>query len=1046
MSKRGLIFLILIFLIFSTVNAFVILKNSTPLVYDEADYFLLSFRFHNLLKDLFKVSLMTTINDTVILCRSILEIPLLFSLSISPAHFIPGFNQYLSPLVNLFYIGLLIFLMYKLGLVLKDEQTGILAAFMTLSIPVIFAFSRTLYLDFAFTTIVVLNFYLIVKITQFSSLKNFLFLGLATATGMLFKYSFLIYTFIPTIILFISSPCRKKPVKLVAYLSPPLLIAFPYYLNLILNKGIFERFIGRYSLTFLFNELPGIQSYLGKLFIYLQALRQYQIGNIYFFLFFISLIYFLFNKSKNISPSLKFIVLTWLTIPYLIIVAFPFPINPVTSRHILPILPAMALLISLFVMGLRNLKAKYILCSFFVIFGTIQFITSSFKNFLHPQERFLAQTIYGERSNFGLVSPYTIEFKQKAILKTIEKFGPRIVLIPDTPYPAFIPSIQLENALNNYPLKLIYLQFYRLRPDRKETFKEINNTLADSKCIMVIRSHEIDPNANPEGIFPVYNSQTHNFLKKAFEDQRTEFRLHKKFILSDKDVYIYRRKITIAKSTIETITFSDLENWLEAKGLSEYILYDYNKSREILNIMLQELVLFRETEQRPPLKKANTSLLFNELKNCVMKDFIPAVSEEGIQNYYSQKQQFFYRKPQYRLSHILVDNAEKLKALIRSFNALLIKAANPHEAMITLVNNFSQRDSSLKQWGDLGWVSKEKFPEEFAREIFSLKNCGEYITFSSPLGYHFIMLMHIREPKLYSLDEVKSYIKSKLINEDKKKFWNDFIQKLYQKYNVKIYPHNLKEALSEKKRETMAFMQKGEFFAGFSKKEIKERYKIWKKYVKPYVEQDKPGWLTYIYQTYHKADVKPFYIDKYEVNYAEYKKFLQATSHRPLPEWAEKFIPGDNYPVVGVSWHDANAYCKWRGKRFPTQDEWEFAARGNVRRKYPWGDKLSDGKRGNFADINSSVPWKNRFYDDRHKYLAPVNSYPQGATPEGVYNLGGNAKEWTATVNREKGTAIAKGGSFKNAFDDMLSADQRPYRLDTIDYTIGFRCACDGED
>lgn len=522
-------------------------------------------------------------------------------------------------------------------------------------------------------------------------------------------------------------------------------------------------------------------------------------------------------------------------------------------------------------------------------------------------------------------------------------------------------------------------------------------------------------------------------------------------IFSNPSPLVYGKEITVAKSDIKIITFTDFRSWLKAKNIPENILYDYNESREMLNIMLEELVLSKEVGL--PLS-------------------LPTVTEQDIQNYYKRHRLLFIRKPQYRLSHILVDDAEKLKALIRSFNTLLTKSGNPHQAMITLANNFSKKDSSHKQWGDLGWVSKERFPKEFAQKVFSLKKSGRHTTFSSSLGHHFVMVMHVRKAKTYSLGEVKNYIKSKIVNEGKKKLWNDFIYKLYRKNNVKIYPHNLKEALSEEKKKGMVFIQGGEFFAGFNKEEIKERYKISKKFVMPYIKnQQKPGWESYesyMRQTYHKAYVKPFYIDKYEVTYGEYKEFLQATGHRSLPRRIKKFIPGDGYPVVGVSWRNADAYCRWKGKRLPTQDEWEFAARGRERRKYPWGNKSPDGKRGNFADKNSEVPWKNRFYNDGYKYLAPVKSYPEGATPEGVYNLGGNAKEWTATVNPvrnanrrfgrylrrlisngvnwKKETAITKGGSFQNAFDDMLSADQRSYKLDTINYTIGFRCACDVED
>ncbi|OGW75965.1 MAG: hypothetical protein A2Z72_04695, partial [Omnitrophica bacterium RBG_13_46_9] len=336
----------------------------------------------------------------------------------------------------------------------------------------------------------------------------------------------------------------------------------------------------------------------------------------------------------------------------------------------------------------------------------------------------------------------------------------------------------------------------------------------------------------------------------------------------------------------------------------------------------------------------------------------------------------------------------------------------------------SRHDSLRRRWGDLGWVSEGRFPKEFDQKVFSLKKEGMYTTFSTVMGYHFVMLMHIREPRAYLFDEVKKYIKSKLEG-----------QRIY-----------LGKAVPKKAKNGMVFIPDGEFYAGFNDEEIEERRETWEKIVKPYVkDQERPGWEKYIYHTYHKARVGPFYIDRYEVTYGEYKEFLRATGHRRLPENIEKFIPGDNYPVVGVSWYDADAYCKWKGKRLPTQDEWEFAARGVDRRKYPWGDEPHDGTRGNFADINSDTEWRNKSYDDGYGFLAPARSYPKGSTPEGIYNLGGNVKEWTATVDWKSKTAITKGGSFRNAYDDMLAADQRPYRLKTIDYAIGFRCARDIE-
>jgi len=519
-----------------------------------------------------------------------------------------------------------------------------------------------------------------------------------------------------------------------------------------------------------------------------------------------------------------------------------------------------------------------------------------------------------------------------------------------------------------------------------------------------------------------------------------------KVTIFNRNHLVYRKEIVIAKTNFEIITLTRFKNLLKAKDIPEYILYDYSKSRKMLNTILQELVLLKEARQYLPLDTTNTSLLLNELKGSIMKGFIPAIAEQDIQTYYNLNRQFFYRKLQYRIAHILVDNSKKLQLLTNSLNALLAKSRSPQEAMITLINNLSQNNSSPKEWGDLGWVSKERFPKEIGQKIFALRNSGEYTTFSSPLGYHFVMVMHVREPKSYSFDEVSSYIKSKLEEESKKKFWDDYIHKLKQKYNVRIYSHNLKKAIPREKREGMVFIKEGKFYVGYNRKEIKERYEIWEKYVKPFVNQGRPGWADYIYQTYRKTKVKSFYVDKYEVTYKDYKQFLEATEHQPLPEWVEKFIPGEDYPIVGVTWHDAEAYCKWRGKRLPIQDEWEFAARGDERRMYPWGNDNPDGTRGNFADINADVPWRNISYNDGYKFLAPIGSYPQGATPDGIYDLGGNVKEWTATVDWKKKVAITKGGSFKNAFDDMQGADQRPANIDTVNHDIGFRCACNLKD
>lgn len=462
----------------------------------------------------------------------------------------------------------------------------------------------------------------------------------------------------------------------------------------------------------------------------------------------------------------------------------------------------------------------------------------------------------------------------------------------------------------------------------------------------------------------------------------------------------------IACSDIKNITFRDLAGWVRSNGIEPGILADFNKSKEALEAMLEEIIFSKEPKGIP---------------------FFSA-NDESIKKYYDSNPEVFYRKKQYRLSHILCKDQEELNkatGTLRGFSEKL----SPQEAMIKTAEIFS--DPSHR-WGDLGWISEGKFQEEFDKNVFSLKGTGHYAAFQSPIGFHLVMVMHIRQARAFSLQEARPFIKKALELDYKK----NYLKLLKEKYHAGIRENELKKScLQEEKKENMALIPGGQMYSGFSPEEIDARYKIWEKNVRQKTGQKTPGWLDYIYTTYRKISVKPFYIDKYEVSISQYRE-----SNRTF---RQRLILGDDYPVTGINWSQANAYCKWRGKRLPSQDEWEFAARGSARRIYPWGDQEPDGSKGNFADINSPLGWRDNSINDGYAHLAPVNAYQKGATPEGVYNLGGNAREWTSTVDLKKRSAVTKGGSFENAFDDMMSADQRPYGLEETRPSLGFRCACD---
>ena len=137
-------------------------------------------------------------------------------------------------------------------------------------------------------------------------------------------------------------------------------------------------------------------------------------------------------------------------------------------------------------------------------------------------------------------------------------------------------------------------------------------------------------------------------------------------------------------------------------------------------------------------------------------------------------------------------------------------------------------------------------------------------------------------------------------------------------------------------------------------------------------------------QPAHKVYLDDYYIDKYPITNAQYARFVVATKRRPPLDWENGKIPDNKllHPVTMVSWFDAKAYCKHRGKRLPSEAEWEKAARGANARRWPWGDVMDPAKLNTYYNVGSTTV---------------VTRYNNGASVYGVYDMAGNVSEWTAS-------------------------------------------------
>ena len=193
-------------------------------------------------------------------------------------------------------------------------------------------------------------------------------------------------------------------------------------------------------------------------------------------------------------------------------------------------------------------------------------------------------------------------------------------------------------------------------------------------------------------------------------------------------------------------------------------------------------------------------------------------------------------------------------------------------------------------------------------------------------------------------------------------------------------------------------------------------------------------------QPAHEATVSSLMMDRFEVTNAQYQRFVLSTGHAAPAGWAGGRYPSGRamHPVTGVTWEDAQGYCDWLQKRLPSEAEWEYAARGEQGRMYPWGDE-PDAARANVRD--------NRGPGGRGD-AAPVGSHPQDITPLGILDLAGNVHEWTAdrygpyqvphNPPSEGNRIVVRGASWDTYHD--TAATRNWANQDATAEDLGFRC------
>lgn len=197
-----------------------------------------------------------------------------------------------------------------------------------------------------------------------------------------------------------------------------------------------------------------------------------------------------------------------------------------------------------------------------------------------------------------------------------------------------------------------------------------------------------------------------------------------------------------------------------------------------------------------------------------------------------------------------------------------------------------------------------------------------------------------------------------------------------------------------------------------------------------------------------RIHIGAFGIDRTEVTRASWQRCVDA-GRCPPPRVGDsaRLLADPNMPVTGIDFHEAQSYCAFAGGRLPTESEWERAARGSDGRRFPWGWQYND----RLANHASAI--------DGFRYLAPVASFPRGASPHGLVDMAGNVWEWTSDHydpmsyrsgldvdprgSTSGGERVVRGGSWRSAAFELRVTTRGARAAGSSGADLGVRCAYD---